>query len=314
MVVADAAGVMSTQTIPSGSSLANPTATIGLSAVNGVLTSAMRSDGAPALSQAIAPTWSAQHTFTLPPIFSSVTASQVLLVDGSKALTSSATTGTGSFMRAVSPTTTGTFNAAGGISVAGGISMANNIGLAQLDFGGVNRGVANLRSDNWLQIGGGQPKGVEFQGNGAVVLGYANENAQWVLGPATPTAAIQAFVMGGLRYQYSVLVPSAATEASFAIAIDVALSDFFTITLDDPSTLSNPTNSTTGRRFTIRVRQDGTGGNSLGFGSDYRFPNGIVPDINTDPNSVNYYSFIYDEVATKWDFVGNAFNLLPAGS
>lgn len=47
------------------SSFANPTGTIGLTAVNGVLTTALRSDSAPPLSQAIAPTWTAQHTFNL---------------------------------------------------------------------------------------------------------------------------------------------------------------------------------------------------------------------------------------------------------
>lgn len=43
---------------------ANPTATIGLTAVNGSAVTAMRSDGAPALSQAIAPTWTNTHVFT----------------------------------------------------------------------------------------------------------------------------------------------------------------------------------------------------------------------------------------------------------
>jgi len=42
---------------------ANPTGTIGLSAVNGVATTFLRSDGAPALSQAIAPTWTGVHTY-----------------------------------------------------------------------------------------------------------------------------------------------------------------------------------------------------------------------------------------------------------
>jgi hypothetical protein len=42
---------------------ANPTGTIGLAAVNGVATTFMRSDAAPALSQAIAPTWTAAHNF-----------------------------------------------------------------------------------------------------------------------------------------------------------------------------------------------------------------------------------------------------------
>jgi hypothetical protein len=43
--------------------LANPTASLGLAAVNGAATTAMRSDAAPALSQAIAPTWTNTHIF-----------------------------------------------------------------------------------------------------------------------------------------------------------------------------------------------------------------------------------------------------------
>lgn len=46
------------------SKLANPSGTIGLSAVNGSAATLMRSDAAPALSQAIAPTWTALHTHT----------------------------------------------------------------------------------------------------------------------------------------------------------------------------------------------------------------------------------------------------------
>lgn len=54
---------------------ANPTATIGLSAVNGSSPNFLRSDGAPALSQAIAPTWSAVHNWgTISPQSSAVAA------------------------------------------------------------------------------------------------------------------------------------------------------------------------------------------------------------------------------------------------
>jgi len=70
MVVSDATGQLGVQAIPSGASGANPTGTIGLAVVNGSAGTFLRSDGAPALSQAIAPTWSAQHTFTLAPIVS----------------------------------------------------------------------------------------------------------------------------------------------------------------------------------------------------------------------------------------------------
>jgi hypothetical protein len=45
-------------------SFANPSASIGLAAVNGSAVTAMRSDGAPALSQAIVPTWTGAHTWS----------------------------------------------------------------------------------------------------------------------------------------------------------------------------------------------------------------------------------------------------------
>lgn len=43
---------------------ANPTASVGLSAVNGVASTFMRSDAAPALSQSITPTWTGPHTWS----------------------------------------------------------------------------------------------------------------------------------------------------------------------------------------------------------------------------------------------------------
>lgn len=46
-----------------GVSGANPTGTVGLAAVNGSAATFLRSDGAPALSQAIVPTWTSLHTF-----------------------------------------------------------------------------------------------------------------------------------------------------------------------------------------------------------------------------------------------------------
>ena len=43
---------------------ANPSASVGLSAVNGVATTYLRSDSSPALSVAITPTWTGTHTFS----------------------------------------------------------------------------------------------------------------------------------------------------------------------------------------------------------------------------------------------------------
>jgi len=57
-------GALSCSTCLTTASFANPTASIGLSAVNGSAVTAMRSDAAPALSQAIVPIWTGVHTHT----------------------------------------------------------------------------------------------------------------------------------------------------------------------------------------------------------------------------------------------------------
>jgi hypothetical protein len=56
-------GVITITGSDSTNGYANPTGTVGLAAVNGVAATSMRSDAAPALSQAIAPTWTGVHTF-----------------------------------------------------------------------------------------------------------------------------------------------------------------------------------------------------------------------------------------------------------
>ena len=63
------------QVLPTG---ANPTAVIGLTAVNGVATSYLRSDSAPALSQSIAPFWTGVHTHSFPGIAATSTDAIVL--------------------------------------------------------------------------------------------------------------------------------------------------------------------------------------------------------------------------------------------
>lgn len=64
----NASGQIIATTTPSGSaSFANPSALVGLTAVNGSASTAMRSDAAPALDQSIIPTWTGLHTFNTSP-------------------------------------------------------------------------------------------------------------------------------------------------------------------------------------------------------------------------------------------------------
>lgn len=94
-----------------GGTAANPTGTVGLTAVNGVATTYLRSDGAPALSQSIAPTWTGAHTFSAKP----------LTLSGNQSVAAWTATGTGLIQAAASYTDTtssGTV-AAMGINVLG---------------------------------------------------------------------------------------------------------------------------------------------------------------------------------------------------
>ena len=87
--------------VASGAAGANPTASVGLTAVPGSATTFLRSDGAPALSQAIVPTWTGLHTFTGGITFGSSTGS-VQATSGVLSVISN--TGSGSNVLATSPT------------------------------------------------------------------------------------------------------------------------------------------------------------------------------------------------------------------
>lgn len=60
-LLTNGAGYITSSSLPTG---ANPAASVGLTAVNGSASTFLRSDGAPALDQGIAPTWTGAHTFT----------------------------------------------------------------------------------------------------------------------------------------------------------------------------------------------------------------------------------------------------------
>lgn len=65
----------------SGGTLGNPTALVGLVAVNGVSASGIRADGAPALDQSISPTWTGTHTHNGPVVFNTSITGPVVSVD-----------------------------------------------------------------------------------------------------------------------------------------------------------------------------------------------------------------------------------------
>ena len=66
------------------------------------------------------------------------------------------------------------------------------------------------------------------------------------------------------------------------------------ITLNGNRNLLNPQNHRAGAVYTLIVRQDSTGGRTLAYGTDYKFPNGVKPVLSTAAGSVDILSFVSD--------------------
>jgi hypothetical protein len=83
----------------------------------------------------------------------------------------------------------------------------------------------------------------------------------------------------------------ALTDATI-IAVDLSAGFNFSVTLAGNRTLGNPTNPKVGQTGIIQVTQDGTGGRTLAFQSNYKFAGATPPVISTDPNSITVFSYI----------------------
>ena len=162
-----------------GASGANPSASVGLTAVNGVATTFLRSDGAPALDQAIAPTWTGLHVFT-----PTVTTGNGVSVTGAPTsgnLVSIAASGTGAASNTKTALNVATSGANGTSAMTSyGIQVANtstgttstNVGLFASASGGATNNVA-ARFDGI----------VGFGGTTSSQAGIQAKNTSWGVGP-----------------------------------------------------------------------------------------------------------------------------------
>lgn len=66
------------------------------------------------------------------------------------------------------------------------------------------------------------------------------------------------------------------------------------VTLGGNRTLANPTNKRDGGSYSLWVFQDGTGGRTLSYGSDYKWVGGTAPVIGTGANDLTILSFESD--------------------
>lgn len=66
------------------------------------------------------------------------------------------------------------------------------------------------------------------------------------------------------------------------------------VTLGGNRTLSNPTNMAAGQFYFLLVTQDSTGGRTLAFGNNYKFPSNIKPTLSTYQGTTDVLTFVCD--------------------
>jgi hypothetical protein len=89
------------------------------------------------------------------------------------------------------------------------------------------------------------------------------------------------------------------------IAVNAALGNTFAVTLTaSTGTIANPTNPVDGQAIKIRVRQDGTGGRTVSWGTAYDFGTAGAPTLSTGANKVDILGFEYVGALSKWCYLG----------
>ena len=83
---------------------------------------------------------------------------------------------------------------------------------------------------------------------------------------------------------------STLTDGS-TITPNFALNNSFTVTLGGNRTLANPTNLVAGQSGVIIINQDGTGGRTLAYGSNYDFGGGTAPTLTTTANAQDMIAY-----------------------
>lgn len=190
---------------------------------------------------------------------------------------------TADVVNSVSSTSTGSPAAAAAVKTAYDLASAAQTSASQ----GVSDAATALSTANAAQTtadaalpkAGGTMTGTITFANGQTIQGYA-------LLTATQTfTAAQRGAVGALT--------SGAT-----VAVNLATSNNFSLTLTTNATLDAPTNVVAGQSGAIVITQDGSGSRTLAYNTVYKFPGGTVPTLSTAGGSVDVLAY-YVESPTR---------------
>jgi hypothetical protein len=157
-----------------------------------------------------------------------------------------------------------------------------------------NSTVATIANSNGLAVGSNVSVSYQAVTVGNTVINSTSITAASYLGAGISNTLNFYANTAGKVVTTDVLNNSGAfitlTDAA-TIAVDMATGINFQVTLGGNRTLGNPTNVVVGRAGVMRVIEDGTGGRTLSFGSNYVFDSNTAPSLSTTANKENYLSY-----------------------
>lgn len=132
------------------------------------------------------------------------------------------------------------------------------------------------------------------------VRSSSNSNAavDWPAGSKTVFCSPIAYMWDGTWDRNHRVTPVTLSDGA-NIAVDASLSNNFKVTLGGNRTLDNPTNLADGMVLNFVIKQDGTGGRALAYGSKYDFGDAGTPALTTAANKIDLISCYYDSAADK---------------
>jgi hypothetical protein len=157
---------------------------------------------------------------------------------------------------------------------------------------------------------------VRGSSNSGSAVSFAAGNKLVGIGVLTPTAAatklewrtaLAAAGLGDVNVftKNQKVTPVALTSSGGSVAIDASLSNNFTHTLTENTTLANPTNLTDGMHLFFRLKQHASSAKTLAFGSKYKFSSTDTHTMPTGLGAVAIMAAYYDLASDTLDCVFN---------
>ena len=163
------------------------------------------------------------------------------------------------------------------------LAITANVTAAQFYGGGAN--LTGVSAGIATNVSGGYAVLTSAQISGNVSIGGATYlNSTLGVGVASP--------LGQIHISKNAIATVTSLTDATNVSVGFANSQNFSLTLAGNRTLSNPTNCVTGQVGSIFIIQDGTGGRTLSYGTNWEFPAGTAPTLSTSAAAVDRLDYI----------------------